>query len=65
MAGITGKSDSTKYDEIIEVAHELRLSEREMEFLEDIEERAHDDELTTGQSEWLDKIYKKACDSKF
>lgn len=55
-------SDSRMYDEIMEVLEHLRLNDRAIEFLEDIEGRARDDELTDKQREWLEDIYQKACD---
>lgn len=54
-------SDSRMYDEIMEVVDDLRLPDKDIDFLENIEGSARDDELSPRRREWLEDIYRKAC----
>ena len=54
-------SDSRMYDEIMEVVDNLRLFDKDIDFLESVEGRAQDDALSGPQRGWLDDIYRKAC----
>ena len=55
-------SDSRMYDEIMEVVDDLRLKDKDVDFLESSEGRARGDSLSGPQREWMEDIYKKACD---
>lgn len=58
-------SDSRMYDEIMEVIENLRLPDKDIEFLESVEDAARDDDLSPKRREWLEDIYRKACDSRY
>lgn len=58
-------SDSSMYDQIMEVSDKLRLSDWDLGFLENIEGWAHDDNLSPGKREQLERIFQIACDSDF
>ncbi len=57
-------SDSRMLEEIEEVADSLRLSDKDVDFLEseNMQDRARNDNLSSGQRKWLEDIYQKACD---
>ena len=46
--------------EVAEIAFEI-CSEKEVDFIEDIEERAKEESLTPKQEAWLKRLYGKAC----
>lgn len=57
-------SDSRMLEEIEEVADNLNLQDKDVDFLESesMQDRARNDDLSPGQRRWLEDIYRKACD---
>lgn len=54
-------TDSQMHEEIMEVVDDLRLQDKDIDFLNDVEERAGNDALSEKQRAWLEDIYDKAC----
>lgn len=52
------------WEQVSEVAYEV-LTDRQAEFIEDIEDRAKNGVLTPAQLDYLKKLYEKACRSDY
>jgi len=57
-------SAADMWEQVSEVAYEV-LTDRQAEFIEDIEDRAKNGTLTPNQLDYLEKLYEKACRSDY